>query len=180
MAEKMSKTRIFISSTCYDLAATREDIRNCINGLGHEPLLSDYPSFPVLPDLKTVDNCKKIVRDNTDIFILIIGGKRGSLDPNTGKSITNTEYEAAKENNIDSFVFVSRSVMNLLPIWENNPDANFSPTVDYPEVFNFIKNIMAEQKWVFTFEKTSDIKDILKNQFSVYLNYLIQKKKREN
>lgn len=159
------------------MAAMREDLRNCIIELGHEPLLSEYPSFPVLPDIKTIDNCKKIVRDNTDIFILIIGGKRGSLDRNTGKSITNIEYEAAKNNNIDSFVFVYKAVMSLVPIWKNNPEADFLPTVDYPEVFKFIKNIIAEQKWVFTFEKTSEIKDILTNQLSIYLRYLIRKKK---
>jgi len=173
----MSKTRIFVSSTCYDLAATREDIRNCIIGLGHEPWLSEYPSFPCLPELKTIDNCKKVVRDKTDIFILIIGGKRGSLDPDTGKPITNIEYEAAKENNIDSFIFVYKPVMDLLSIWEKNPDADFSPSVDYPVVFKFIKDIMAEQKWIFPFEKTSEIKEIIKNQLSIYLSYLIQKKK---
>ena len=38
----MSKTRIFLSSTCYDLAAVREHLRECILSLGHEPLLSEY------------------------------------------------------------------------------------------------------------------------------------------
>ncbi len=46
----MNNTRIFVSSTCYDLAAIRESIREMILDLGHEPLLSEYPSFPVSPD----------------------------------------------------------------------------------------------------------------------------------
>lgn len=174
----MSKTRIFVSSTCYDLASIREEIRNCIIELGHTPLLSEYPSFPVLPELKTIDNCKRVVRENTDIFILIIGGKRGSLDSETNKPITNIEYEAAKEEGLDAFIFVFRPVMKLVPIWENNPNADFSPTVDYPEVFKFIKEITSEQKWIFTFERNHEIKEIIKDQLSVFLRNLIDRKKQ--
>jgi hypothetical protein len=66
--EKMSKTRIFVSSTCFDLSQVREDIRNCIVNLGYEPLLSEYPSFPVYPDLSTIENYNKNVRENTNLF----------------------------------------------------------------------------------------------------------------
>ena len=57
----MSKTTIFVSSTCYDLAAHREDLRGFLMQLGHDPLLSEYPSFPVQPDQTATDNCKKNV-----------------------------------------------------------------------------------------------------------------------
>ncbi len=40
----MSKTRIFVSSTCYDLGAVREILRKYISQLDHEPILSEYPS----------------------------------------------------------------------------------------------------------------------------------------
>ena len=175
---EMSKTRIFVSSTCYDLASIREEIRNCILELGHTPLLSEFPSFPVLPDMKTIDNCKRIVRENTDIFILIIGGKRGSLDLETNKPITNIEYEASKEEGLDTFIFVSRPVISLLSIWEKNPGADFSPTVDYPDVFKFIKEITTEQKWIYTFDKNNEIKEIIKDQLSIFLRNLIDRKKQ--
>jgi hypothetical protein len=174
----MSKTRIFVSSTCYDLASIREEIRNCIIELGHTPLLSEYPSFPVLPELKTIENCKRIVRENTDIFILIIGGRRGSLDSGTNKPITNIEYEAAKEEGLDAFIFVFSPVMKLVPVWEKNPNADFTPTVDYPDVFKFIKEINSEQKWIFTFEKNYEIKEIIRDQLSVFLRNLIDRKKQ--
>lgn len=174
----MSKTRIFVSSTCYDLASIREEIRNCIIELGHTPLLSEYPSFPVIPELKIIDNCKKIVRENTDIFILIIGGKRGSLASETNKPITNIEYEASKEEGLDAFIFVFRPVMKLVPVWEKNPEADFTPTVDYPDVFKFIKEITSEQKWIFTFEKNNELKEIIKEQLSIFLRNLIDRKKQ--
>lgn len=173
----MSKTRIFVSSTCYDLAAAREDIRNCLLALGHEPLLSEYSSFPVLPDLRTLENCRKNVREHTDVFVLIVGCKRGSLDPEANKSIVNLEYEAAKEHGLDTFVFVSRTVKDLLPVWETNPTADFSSRVDYPEVFRFVKGLHADQHWIFPFERTVDITEALRSQLSVFFRELLTRKR---
>lgn len=106
----MSKTKIFVSSTCYDLSQVRDDNKNCIIELGHQPYLSDYSSFPVIPDLTNVGDCKRNVRENTDIFILVIGGRHGSLDKELKKSITNIEYDISKEYGIESFIFVSETI----------------------------------------------------------------------
>jgi hypothetical protein len=173
----MSKTKIFISSTCYDLSQVRDDIRNSILGIGHTPYLSDYPSFPIIPDLTNLENCKRNVRENTDIFILVIGGRYGSLDITSNKSITNLEYESAKQYGIESFIFVNDTILSILPIWEKNPDADFSSYVDSVEVFKFIQGIKNEQKWIFTFNKASEIVNTIKDQLSVYLMYLIDKKR---
>ena len=171
----MSKTRVFVSSTCYDLAAIREDLREHIATLGHEPLLSEYPSFPVSPDETAVANCKKNIEKHTDILVLIVGGRRGSLDEASGRSITNLEYETARRNNIPCFVFISRSVNTLLHVWKKNPDADFTPSVDNPEVFEFIERINAENHWTYTFEKTREIKDTLTLQFSTLLRELLER-----
>jgi Domain of unknown function (DUF4062)/HEPN domain len=71
----MDRTKIFVSSTYFDLAQVREDIRTSISQMGHEPLLSEYSSFPTLPDIGTVENCKKAVQ-SCDLFVLIVGGRR--------------------------------------------------------------------------------------------------------
>src|SRR5947209_15106936 len=106
----MSRTKIFVSSTFFDLAQVRDDIRTTITELGHEALLNEYPSFPVNPSIDTIENCKKAVR-SSDFFVLIIGGRRGSLDPVSGKSITNVEYDAALQSGIDCFIFVNEQMM---------------------------------------------------------------------
>lgn len=165
----MSKTRIFVSSTCYDLAAVREDLRRYILQLGHEPLLSEYPSFPVNPDETTINNCKKIVETHTDVLVLIVGGKRGALDSASGKSVTNLEYETARSRGIPCFVFISRPVLTLLPIWKKNSSTDFTPAVDYPEVFTFIERIQGENCWTFPFEKTAEIEECLSIQLSTML-----------
>lgn len=169
----MSKTRIFVSSTCYDLSAVREDLRTHLATLGHEPLLSEYPSFPIDPDDTTVGNCKRNVQQNTDILVLIVGGCRGSLDTATGKSVTNIEYDAAQQQGIPCFVFVRASVLTLLPVWQKNAAADFTPAVDNSDVFNFVTRIRAENRWTFSFERTADIKDTLTLQLSATFRQLL-------
>jgi hypothetical protein len=171
----MSKTRIFISSTCYDLAAVREGLREHILKIGHEPLLSEYPSFPVNPDDTAIANCKKNVQKNTDVLILIIGGRRGALDPKSGKSVTNSEYENARRCGIPCFVFINRSVNTLLPVWKKNPTADFSPAVDFPDVFRFIERIREENNWTFTFEKVAEIEECLTVQLSAMFRELLER-----
>jgi hypothetical protein len=70
-----------------------------------------------------------------------------------------------------------KPVLTLMPVWEKNPTADFTPQVDYPEVFSFVKRIQAEQKWTFSFEKASEISTILESQLSVFLKYLLDLKK---
>lgn len=172
----MSRAKIFVSSTFFDLAQVRDDIRTTILQLGHEPLLNEYPSFPVSPNVDTIENCKKAVR-SSDFFVLIIGGRRGSLDPVSGKSVTNVEYEAAIQAGIDCFVFVSEQVMTLLEVWKKTPDADFTALVDSPRVFEFVSEISTAQRWIFSFKRASEIGEILRNQLSVFLKELLQRRR---
>jgi hypothetical protein len=169
----MAKTRIFVSSTCYDLAAVREDLRRFILQLGHEPLLSEDLSFPVNPSETAIANCKKNVEANSDVLVLIVGGRRGSLDPDSGKSVTNLEYDTARARGVPCFVYISHAVLTLLPVWKKNPNADFSPAVDYPEVFGFIERIQAENRWIFPFDTTAEIEECLSDQLSIMFRALL-------
>jgi hypothetical protein len=69
------------------------------------------------------------VREKADIFILIVGKRYGHQTGN-GKSITNLEYLEAKKKGIPVYVFVNSDVMSILPLWKNNPYADFSTHVE--------------------------------------------------
>jgi hypothetical protein len=69
----MRSASVFVSSTCYDLRQIRADLGDFINAMGLDPILSEFASFPVDPDLPTVDNCLKAVEHRADIFVLIVG-----------------------------------------------------------------------------------------------------------
>ena len=162
---------IFISSTCYDLSQVRTDLKLFIDGqLGFESLLSETSSFPLAPDLNAVDNCLRAVRERADIFILIIGGRYGSV-LDDGKSITNLEYLQAKSKGIPVYVFIDKRIINILPVWRNNQNADFSSVVDSPKLFDFVELLRdKENVWIHGFETAQDIITIFKKQAG-YLFY---------
>ncbi len=162
----MAKVNIFVSSTCYDLSQIRNDIKQCIIDLGHTPILSEQKDFPVDPLLSSTENCINAVKNGADIFVLIIGNKYGSV-LESGQSITNTEFLTAVNKGIPIYTFALKQMTTLLPMWERNPDADFSHVVDNNKVFEFLADVRKKRGlWNFEFENAQDITDILKAQLS--------------
>ncbi|KJD31331.1 hypothetical protein PW52_16715 [Tamlana sedimentorum] len=162
----MNNINIFVSSTCYDLSQIRVDISEFIENSGHNPILSEFENFPITPELNTIENCIKIVKENADILVLIVGNRYGNVIEN-GKSITNNEFLVAKQKGIPIFCFIDKSTLNALNFWKKNKDADFSHIVDNTEIFEFISNIRESSKiWTFPFEKAQDIIRTLKVQLS--------------
>lgn len=111
----MEKTKIFISSTCFDLSQVRKDLKEGIEAMGHIPILSENKDFPVNPSLNSAENCIEAVRNNADILVLIIGGSYGfTLD--SGKSITNTEFLTALDKGVPVYTFTKKDIVNVLPV----------------------------------------------------------------
>ena len=150
---------IFVSSTCYDLSQIRKDLRDFITSLGHNPILSEQNDFPIDPELDNWVNCINAVKDYADIFVLIIGNKYGYVGEN-GKSITNTEYLTAVQKGIPIYTFSLKQMTNILPLWERNPDADFSNVVDNKQIFEFLVDVRKKSgRWNFEFENAQDIMD---------------------
>lgn len=164
------KPSVFVSSTCYDLSQVRTDIKLFIEGLGYEPILSEYDSFPIDPNINTLDNCLRVVQERADIFVLIVGGRYGS-QINNDKSITNMEYLRAKAKGIPIYVFVNKSVLDILKIWRSNPDGDFSSVVDSHKLFEFVETLRGiDNVWVYGFDNAQDINYTLKQQFAYLFN----------
>ncbi|MBQ7996639.1 MAG: DUF4062 domain-containing protein [Paludibacteraceae bacterium] len=162
----MAKLNIFVSSTCYDLSQIRNDIKQCILELGHNPILSELKEFPVNPNLSNAENCINAVKNEADIFVLIIGNKYGS-ELDSGRSITNTEFVTAVDKGIPIYTFALKQMTTILPLWERNPDMDLSSVVDNKKVFEFLADVRKKRGlWNFEFEKAQDITEILKSQLS--------------
>ncbi len=171
----MRKSRIFVSSTCYDLGPVRESVRELITHMGHEPVLSEYPSFPVDPLASTVSNCRRNVINNTDIFVLLIGDTYGSVDLKSGKSITNLEFESAISEGLPTFIFIKKNIITLLPIWEENENVSIRGVPDN-RVFAFVKSVRSRGLWTYSFERVEEIKIILSEQLSVMFRDLLERR----
>lgn len=166
---KGSRTTLFVSSTCYDLAQLRADLRDFAESMGLEPMLSELDTFPVDPSRDTVENCINAVRTRADVFVLVVGGRYGSIN-DTGKSITNLEYLEAAAKEIPKYVFVKSEILSLLPIWRDNPDAEFKSAVDTTKLFEFVSHLRDKgEVWVFPFNNAQDITSTLRKQLSYLL-----------
>ena len=162
---------VFVSSTCYDLKQVRTDIRDFIdNQLGYEAILSEFDSFPLEPEISAVENCIRVVKQRADIFCLIIGGRYGNII-DSGKSITNLEYINARAKGIPIYVFVSKDILAVLPVWEKNKTADYSNIVDSTQLFEFVADLRGQENiWTFGFDNAQDIINTLRKQMG-YLFY---------
>jgi len=160
------KPSIFVSSTCYDLKQLRVDLYSYVEQAGFEPVLSEYASFPVDPDETAVENCRRAVENRADLFVLVIGGRYGSVNEH-GSSITNLEYVTARAKGIPIYVFVMRSILDVLSVWKDNPTGNYTSIVDSNKLLEFVTGIRSTgQNWVFPFDSAQDIIAILRTQLA--------------
>jgi hypothetical protein len=103
------KYQVFISSTYSDLIEERKKaldillMADCIPAGMEAFVATDNEQFEVIK--KVINLC--------DYYILIIGKRYGSINPSTGISYTEMEYEYAKENNIPVLVFVIDDSVSL-------------------------------------------------------------------
>ncbi|MDE2967311.1 MAG: DUF4062 domain-containing protein [Chloroflexota bacterium] len=158
---------VFVSSTMYDLSDLRAQLGQSIAALGWRPVMSEHDSFPIDPDQSTIENCRRNVRENAEIFVIAVGARYGSIDAESGKSVTNLEFEEARSRGVPAYVFVRKDVLAQLAIWKANPDADYSSIVDTPRIFEFIDSLRGSgDTWTFGFESAQDIIDTLSRQFA--------------
>ncbi len=73
----MARPRVFVSSTYYDLKHIRSSRENFIESLGFKAILSEKGDIAYTPDIPLDESCYSEV-ENSDIFVIIIGGRYGS------------------------------------------------------------------------------------------------------
>lgn len=162
---------VFVSSTCYDLKQVRTDLKDFFeNQLGFEAILSDFDSFPLDPNIGTVENCVRVVRERADILVLVVGGRYGHIT-DSGKSVTNLEYINARAKGIPVYAFVEKGLLSVLPIWKANPNGDFSNAADSSKLFEFVEQLREKENiWVRGFESAQDIVNALRKQIGYLLN----------
>lgn len=97
-----SPWRIFVSSTKEDLIPYREAFETVLTGMEHIPLGMEY--FVSSPD-SPIDVCLATVR-RSQLYIVIVGMRYGSIEEGSGKSFTELEYDEAVKNKIPVLAFI--------------------------------------------------------------------------
>ncbi|HYH83005.1 MAG TPA: DUF4062 domain-containing protein [Longimicrobium sp.] len=85
------KLQVFVSSTYQDLRAERQAAVEAILTAGHIPAGMELFSAG---DESQMEVIKRWI-DESDVFLLVLGGRYGSVEPTSGKSYIHLEYEYA-------------------------------------------------------------------------------------
>lgn len=96
------KLQVFVSSTYTDLIEERQAAVEAILDAGHIPAGMELFKAGNESQLKTI--YKWI--DESDVYMLILGGRYGSIESKSGKSYTQLEYEYALSKDIPVFAVV--------------------------------------------------------------------------
>ena len=97
--------QVFVSSTFSDLHQERQAVLWELLKLRHIP--AGMESFPA-----TDDRGWQIIQrtiDDSDFYVLLVAGRYGSIDPTTGLSWTEREYDYARTKGIPILAFVRDS-----------------------------------------------------------------------
>ena len=96
------KLQIFVSSTYTDLKEERQAAVEAILKSGNIPAGMELFTAG---DKSQLDTITRWI-DDSDVYMLILGGRYGSIEPTTGNSYTEVEYDYAKSNNKPLFAVV--------------------------------------------------------------------------
>lgn len=190
----MAIPKVFVSSTCYDLAEERAQLERFISVYGFQPVLSEYSDVFYDPDEHTHNACVKEV-EHCDLFVLIISGRfGGKLKGGDGESITQAEYNAARSLNIPIFAFVKSDVLQAQHYFKENlrsQDEGFAKKIVYPaitaqndamSIFSFIQQVQRSQtnNAIESYGSFSDIETHLKKQWAGLFYAFLQKRKEQD
>ena len=189
----MSKPRIFISSTYYDLKHIRSSLENFIYSLGFEAILSEKGDIAYSPEIPLDESCYREAA-NADIFIIIIGGRYGTEKSGSKndipkefydryESITKKEYFNAVERDIPAYILIEKTAYSDFETFLKNRD---NKSIDYAHVdsvniFYLIEDILAQPKNnpVHQFDRFIDIEIWLKDQWSGLFRELINQRSKQ-
>lgn len=139
----LPRYQIFISSTFKDLQEERQSVLNAILKLNQFP--AGMEIFPAVDDTAW-GHIEKVIKDS-DYYVLIIGGKYGSIEASSGISYTEKEYDYAVSQGIPVLAF-TRSDEDSIPVGKVEMDPtvreklkNFKQKVGNKHHWNYWKNL---------------------------------------
>lgn len=139
--------QVFISSTQKDLAETRLEVQ--------QSLLRGFRYFPVgMENFRATNRSPwEVIQeqiDTSDFFVLIIGGKYGSINPETRLSYTREEYQYALNRGLPILPFIRDRDYLLNKDCEENEE-------NREKLNDFIETIKATHHPIF-WKDTADLK----------------------
>lgn len=136
------KYQIFVSSTYNDLKEERKNLQNNLFLSGYIPAGMEYFGARNQNVWEVIQNSI----ENSDIFVLVIAGRYGTIDQNCGIGYTEKEYNYAKEKNIPILAFIRSRDSIKATDYDDNPVR--------AKLENFIKRVENDYHVTFWNEST--------------------------
>jgi hypothetical protein len=112
------KLQVFVSSTFQDLIEERQAAVSAILKSGHIPAGMELFTSADKSQMQTI---KKWI-DESDVYMLVLGGRYGSLEPTSGVSYTELEYDYAIEQEKPLFSVVINKASLEAKVKEHGTD----------------------------------------------------------
>jgi hypothetical protein len=163
--------RVFISSTCRDLADLRQELRVSLEGERMSVRISEdvTSDFTVDPRADSITSCLRNV-DTSDVVLLIADHRYGWVLPREfpdygGLSAVHAEYKHAREKKIPTFLFIREPALADYHRLAADPDAR-PEWIDHKDAAKwraFVAEIVndnpgGQQNWYDTFRTSVDLK----------------------
>lgn len=168
--------RVFLSSTIKDLIPVRDALRETLQTLSYEPVMSDHGEVGYLPNMDTQESCYVSV-EGCDLLVLVIGKRYGNVGKD-GKSVTHNELRTARELGIPVYCFIQKEVYEKLQEFSAHPETAL-PDFEQPvELLSFVEEVAkaARNNSVLSYSDVQDAQEQLKLQLALLFRYLLQQK----
>ena len=180
----MSRPRVFVSSTFYDLKYVRADLERFIRDLGYDPVLHERGSVPYGNKEKLEAYCYREIQQ-VELLVSIVGGRYGSQSENQPYSISQQELKTAYDLGVQVFVFVEAAVLSEYQTYLRNKDvteASFKYAhVDDVRIYRFLEELHAlpNNNPITTFSSVQEIISFLREQWSGMFQRFLQNEVRQ-
>ena len=165
----MSKPRVFISSTFYDLRHIRLDLDKFVENMGYEPVRNEEGDIAYGKESELQEYCYKEI-SNIDMLISVIGGRFGSESSSQGYSISQKELKTALEQDKLVFIFIQKDVASEFNTYKDNKgvDGIRYHYVDDARIYPFLEEIysLPKNNNIKEFETADDIIKYLRDQWA--------------
>lgn len=157
------KLQVFVSSTYTDLIEERQAAVQAILNAGHIPAGMELFKAGNESQLKTI--YKWI--DDSDVYMLILGGRYGTIHKESSKSYTHIEYEYALSKNIPVFAVVLSQ--SFLTSKINSFGLEKAIEQDHPNKYKTFKSLVMS-KIIREVDDCKDIKIAIHTTLNEFLN----------
>lgn len=165
----MTRPRIFISSTYFDLKSIREELDRFVSTMGYEAVRHEQGQIAYGKDEAPETYAYREV-EYIDILVSIIGSKYGTQSVRGEYSISQTELKQAIEQGKQVYIFIDEAVHSEYRFFQANKGiggVKYSAVTD-TRIYQFIEEVYAlpHGNPIFSFQTGADLIQLLRDQWA--------------